>query len=171
MVPQSTLQWPLTHPCTHTFTPASFGAIRGFSVLPKETSTCSHLEAACQPFNHQVAARSTTLLCLFQMFVKDFLWGKWLIRLKIKNSVCIFQIMIQAQDSVSVALQIQQLESQVMDAEKRAFTAEQQVGFFFTTVCVCVHLSVYLSVHMQSVAHTFSSVNTCVKSTPASEHS
>lgn len=37
----------------------------------------------------------------------------------------------------SVALQIQQLESQVMDAEKRAFTAQQQVGFS-AAVCVCV---------------------------------
>lgn len=46
--------------------------------------------------------------------------------------------------------QIQQLELQVIDAEKRAFTAHQQVGIQ-TDVCVCARVPLHVSVCVQIV--------------------
>lgn len=97
---------PSSHPCTHTLTSASLGAMKGLVSCPRRPQHAT-------------------------------IWNQDLFfRLSLGNYF--FQTIIQAQHSLSVALQIQQLESQVMDAEKRAFTAQQQVGFFSLSVCLRV---------------------------------
>lgn len=57
-----------------------------------------------------------------------------------------------------VLVQIQQLEMQVMDAEKRAFTAHQQVRFP-ATVCVCVCACAYKCVHLSVPFSMFTLMN------------